>query len=88
MNNGCYFSEKLNSLIHITDEQKVIMMVGEKVIPMTSYLVVGSQMKWIQPRRALKNELEGVISHSGQAMKFTGWISNYGNVDENFELVS
>ena len=88
MNIGCYFSEKLNSLIHITKEKKVIMMVDEKVIPMTSFFVVGKQMQWIEPRRVLKDELEGVIFNLGNDMKFKGWISNFGQVDENFERVS
>jgi len=88
MNIGCYFSEKLNALIHITEERKVIVMVDEKVIPMLSFLVDGKEVQWIEPRRSLKDELEGVISNYDSEMKFTGWIAKYGQVEENFELVS
>ena len=88
MNIGCYFNEKLNSLIHITNAKKVIMMVDEKAIPMSAFYVDGADMQWIEPRRVLKDELEGVISHTGtREMRFIGWMAKYGHVDETFEMV-
>ncbi|MCF8372214.1 MAG: hypothetical protein K9H64_11370 [Bacteroidales bacterium] len=88
MNIGCYFSQKLNALIHITQDRKVIVMVDEKVIPMLSFFVDGKEVQWIEPRRSLKDELEGVISKTNSDVKFTGWIAKYGQVEESFEYLS